>query len=642
MRNAIAVCTLSIFLFTASIRAQTPPADSVKQAPPTQSQPLQRRDQAAIATLHVRAKLVIIDVVVTGKDRAPYKGLKQSDFTLTEAGVPQAIKSFEEHTGITPTEALKFPPLPPLPPGIFTNYTPTPINSAVNLLLLDALNTPLQDQTFVRNQLLDYVKKARPGTSIAIFGLTTRLSMLQGFTSSPDVLREAIKITSGKSSPLLDDPVGGRPAESITDQMSEFGPNPAQAAGALADFESMRTSFQLQLRAKYTLDALNVLAHFLANIPGRKNLIWFSGSFPINILPDGDTGNPFLAVASAENEYRDTTNLLTRSQVAVYPVDARGLTTAPMFDASSSGAAYARNPRAMGSDLMKFSASQAAEHSTMLRMAEDTGGEAFINTNGLSQAVSKAIDSGSNYYTLTYTPTNTRWKGDFRRIQVKLSQPGYKLFYRKGYYADDPDSPSTAMNLAPPKPGPGQARATGPTAENKPDPSMILAMTHGLPGGTQVIYKLRVEPASAITEDHASPADVTGAPGFAPVKGPFQRVVLDYAADPRDLTFTLTPDGLYHCSIEVVALVYDPEGRVAIAHTDILKGAFAQSHLASIRRSGFPIHQEISVPARGLYTLRTGIRDIISNHIGALELPIASIRSLPPLKPPAPVAPPAK
>lgn len=81
----------------------------------------------------------------------------------------------------------------------------------------------------------------------------------------------------------------------------------------------------------------------------------------------------------------------------------------------------------------------------------------------------------------------------------------------------------------------------------------------------------------------------------------------------------MTNDGLYHCNLEVVVLAYDSDGPVAVAHTDVLNG------------SNVHIHQEISVPARGSYSLRTGIRDVRSNHIGALEVSIAAIRTLPPL-----------
>ena len=66
----------------------------------------------------------------------------------------------------------------------------------------------------------------------------------------------------------------------------------------------------------------------------------------------------------------------------------------------------------------------------MQAMAEDTGGHAFINTNGLTQAVEEAIENGSNYYTLTYAPTNAVWDSRFRAIKVKVDQPGVKLNYR--------------------------------------------------------------------------------------------------------------------------------------------------------------------------------------------------------------------
>ena len=90
---------------------------------------------------------------------------------------------------------------------------------------------------------------------------------------------------------------------------------------------------QTQMRTQYTLDAFNALAHYLANFPGRKNLIWFSGSFPLQIEPDPTLNDPFAVMADSNEEFRETTNLLALAQTAVYPVDARGLMTAPMFDA---------------------------------------------------------------------------------------------------------------------------------------------------------------------------------------------------------------------------------------------------------------------------------------------------------------------
>src|SRR3984885_14229950 len=144
------------FLFAAFATPQTQqPAPSTTAPPPT---------------LHASAQLVVVDVVVTDKNRKPVHGLKSSDFTLTEDNAPQVLNHFEEHSARTAADATKFQEMPKLPPGIFTNYTPEPVSGSVDVLLIDALNTPVKDQLFVRQQLLTYLNSAEPGTRMAIFG----------------------------------------------------------------------------------------------------------------------------------------------------------------------------------------------------------------------------------------------------------------------------------------------------------------------------------------------------------------------------------------------------------------------------------------------------------------------------------------
>ncbi len=292
-------------------------------------------------TLHARAKIVVVDVVVTDAAHHPVFGLKRDQFVLTEDKKPQQLKAFEEHAAPSAGELAKVAAVPKLPPGIFTNYVPAPAEGQpLNVLLLDALNTPLTDQQYVRQQLLDFLKHEPAGTSVAVFGLSTQLVLLQGFTSDPNLLRQVLEKQTGKGSILLDNVVGGEGAtDSLADSLAasqppaqpgsgidNTGPNLNDVIGNLRTFEDINTSFQLSLRIRYTLDGLNELARYLSNIPGRKNLIWFSGSFPLNVLPSGDDStDPFAAVVNSEQEYRETTELLTKSQVAVYPIDARGL-----------------------------------------------------------------------------------------------------------------------------------------------------------------------------------------------------------------------------------------------------------------------------------------------------------------------------
>ncbi|HEV2618453.1 MAG TPA: hypothetical protein VGU23_00775, partial [Acidobacteriaceae bacterium] len=112
----------------------------------------------AVATLKAAAQLVVVDVVVTDKDHRPVHGLTAKDFSVAENGTPQVVKDFEEHTAASVTDATKMAPMPKLPPGVFTNYTPAPATGSITLVLLDELNTPAADQAYVRQQLLAYLK----------------------------------------------------------------------------------------------------------------------------------------------------------------------------------------------------------------------------------------------------------------------------------------------------------------------------------------------------------------------------------------------------------------------------------------------------------------------------------------------------
>ncbi|HEY9126162.1 MAG TPA: VWA domain-containing protein [Acidobacteriaceae bacterium] len=592
----------AITLVTASLLAQGPQSDS------------------PVTTLRANTQLVLVDVTVTDSHHKAVHNRKASDFVVLEDNVSQTIKAFEEHTPAAASAAVQ---KPPLPPGVFTNASPVPPKETLNILLLDTLNTPLKDQSYVRDQIKRYLKSAPSGTRIAIFGLATHLYLLQGFTTDPAILKAAIdRKGTSKSSPLLDDSVGGgngsTPLSQQVDNALRNDVDMTQITANLRQFEAEEQSDQLQLRARYTLDSLNQLARYLSALQGRKNLIWFSGSFPINILPDGDLSRPFAVMASSEDEFRQTTNLLARSQVAVYPVDARGVVTSPLLSASDDSV----NSRV---DLSKFAGNLSRsydqisnEHSTMLRMAEQTGGHAFIGTNNLSQAVADATENGANYYTIAYSPTNTKWDGRYRKIQVRTPQNNFTLAYRRGYFADDPQVSYRAPNSA--------ASATQPVSSLDP---MRAAMMHGAPDPTEIVFQVRVAPAAATAEDTLAPGTAAG-PDPAKAKPPYRRYNIIFAADPRHIRFTRSSDGNYSAQIQFVTYVYDHEGQLVTRAGNEIHADLPQAGYVALFRGGLHFVQQISVPDKGDYYLRIGIHDLDGDHAGAVELPVAALRNLPP------------
>ena len=139
--------------------------------------------------LQTNAQAVSVDVVVTAPNGDAVLGLGKQDLQVFQDGKPQTIDLFEEHTAPAVPSLVEPPQLPPL---TFTNRPTVPQSDAVNILLLDSLNTPEADQQFVHEQILNFIRDIRPGTRMAIFTLNTKLRLLEGFTTDAGLLKEAL------------------------------------------------------------------------------------------------------------------------------------------------------------------------------------------------------------------------------------------------------------------------------------------------------------------------------------------------------------------------------------------------------------------------------------------------------------------
>lgn len=618
-----------------SVLGQTPAAPSpvAAGAAPAQQQASGSASASdkGVTILHAHTNLVVVDVVVTDSKHNPVHGLKASDFTLLENNKPQQIRNFDEHSATEDTEM--FTPGPKLPAGLFTNQAPAPAAGPVNVLLLDYLNTPLAVQPYARKQLLDFLDKAPKGTRIAIFGLTEKLDMLQGFTTDPAVLRNALTAKSGapRASDLLLDSTNGGTMNDTTLSDNLLGGQTVADGGFwtqdmiddIGRFQAIQTAFTEDLRAKYTLAGFQLLARYLVGIPGRKNVIWFSAGFPLNVDPNPNLADPNDSVVRNDEQVRITDNMLTRAQVAVYPVDARGVFTDPAKDAMNNVTSISATS---GSDAaeeqMEFMQQTSQEHESMFAMAEDTGGEAFVNTNNLTAAVTKAVEDGSNYYTLTYTPTNPEWDGRFRAFKLKVEQqPGLKLSYRTGYFADDPNDRSKVVA--------GEtAMASGPAN------TMVTAMMHGGPDPAEILFKVRIRPAAAPPEETPLANNKTNPDPKVKVVGPFKEYGVDLVPDAHAVSCPLTPTGAHRCALEVLTYVYDRDGQLLITAHNAVSQALSAADYAKMQNSGMmAFHQEVSVPVKGQYSLRCAIHDLNSDRVGAVEVPVSAVAKLDPLKP---------
>jgi hypothetical protein len=134
-------------------------------------------------------------------------------------------------------------------------------------------------------------------------------------------------------------------------------------------------------------------------------------------------------------QLRAAINRAVKANVSIYPVDARGL-SAIVPGGNASQASRGGTAMFSGRGVSQQFDQQAASQDTLVTLASDTGGRAFLDTNDFASVYTKVIADTSAYYLLGYSSTNPARDGRFRRIKVRLNKPGLKLEHRNGYYAN--------------------------------------------------------------------------------------------------------------------------------------------------------------------------------------------------------------
>ena len=375
------------------------------------------------------ARLVQINVLVRDKN-GPVANLTKDDFVVADRGKPQKISVFS----VTSDAARSGQDLPArLPENTFSNRPAAGAAAAnpnsVTVVLLDRLNTLATGNTsawearptwfddhslaYAKQHLIEFVEQMDSKDRVAIYSLAGSLTVLSDFTNDRDQL---VQILNGYRATSVTDREKVDPRAVETGAPGGFDEAIGRDRQALANMENAN-------RAQITMSALMSIAAHVAAIPGRKNLVWLTADLPF----------PAAAIAHA----------VERANIAIYPVDSRGLLTrrtlAPTTDYSAGifGGAKPSAPDAQprGQDVMQ-------------EIAEDTGGRAFINTNDLAQAIRSAVEDAAVTYTLGFYAEPDALDGKFHPLKVHLKQAHMDVRYPKGYFAiQDAPAPEAKARL---------------------------------------------------------------------------------------------------------------------------------------------------------------------------------------------------
>jgi VWFA-related protein len=529
----------------------------------------------AQAPIRRSTRLVQVDIITRDKS-GPVANLTKDDFVVLDRGKARDISVFTAEAVAAKSVAASPGAAQPLPPNTFSDQPGHETNPSrsVTIVLLDNLNTLygsapqdmyestpnwIEDLALqrARTQLLEFIKTLDPQDRVAIYGLRDSLHVLCDFTSDRAQLLAIVSKydTSSKTNRAVVEP-GFRTAP-----LNVHAPDRHQVAsenGATLRLAGIAN----EERAQITMAALASIAHHVANIPGRKNLVWLTAELP------------FSGTAMAR--------LLSPANIAVYPVDARGLLPRKVTPGALTGTADADDVSGASGhyDNMPAQSSVPIGIPTMQKLAEETGGQAFVNTNDITGAIRKAVEDSAVTYTLGFYIDSDSVDGKFHELKVQVKRKGLTVRYPKGYFAFK-DAPAT---------------------EDENQSNMATAVRSPI-------------------ESSAIPVKVK----IVRVEQPLPHCLSIFGAiDIRNLQLA-EDGGVRRGAVDVLTIEQDESGKVLAQSGSTIKLQFAEKQYVDYLKAGFPFHQYVQ-PQEHATTLRILVEDPNTAEVGSLIISLSELR----------------
>src|SRR5579863_1424470 len=369
--------------------------------------------QQADYTFRVQSELTLVNVTVRDKSGNLVRGLKPEDFTVLEDNKPQRVVSFdvEDVDAVVNQDVAQAKPLDgsaaanSAAPGVSETVNPYKDRRLIVLFFdLSAMEPDEIDRAVTSAQ--HYVdKQMAPADLVSIVSLGSSLLVNQDFTSDRDLLKKQLQ-AFGEGS--------GQGYEEGTTGTTEGTPDTGQP------FTADDTEYNI-FNTDRRLEALRSVAEKLSRVQQKKSLIYFSSGMDRTGIEN-------------QSELRSAVNAAVRSNMAIYTMDMRGL-QALVAGGEAQNASLRGVSAYSGQSTLNALNSNFTTQETLVTLASDTGGRAFLDSNDFSKIFKGVQQDTSTYYLLGYHSTNPARDGHYRRIVVKSNLPGVKIEYRRGYYA---------------------------------------------------------------------------------------------------------------------------------------------------------------------------------------------------------------
>lgn len=361
-------------------------------------------------TMKVNTDIVLVSVTARDKQGKLIRNLKQADFTLLEDGKAQQLRSFDVE------DAQSFAKAGPdqaesqaeLPAKVLAAQKVAPEvlrDRRLIVLFFDLSSMEPEELERAAESAQKYIDKQMTSADlVSIVTFDSSLQMRNDFTADKAALKHSLNSMLGIEGQGM-----GNGTTGSDEGQQDTGQN---FTADDSEYNTFNTDRRLQ--------AIASLSQALAKINQKKAVLYFSSG-----LEKTGTEN--------QAQLRQAINTAVKSNVALYPVDSRGLEAfAPGGSAQS--ASLRGTSAYSGKAVLDQFDSNFASQETLTTIAADTGGKAFLDSNDFGKAYDKVQADTSSYYVLGYRSSNPAMDGRYRKITVKVNRPDIKLEYRQGYY----------------------------------------------------------------------------------------------------------------------------------------------------------------------------------------------------------------